>query len=183
MRRSGSEVRMTQRNPLWSKAPWALIRYPGLALALCLGTLLLAVVAAAYPLFVSASGGNLVSAAVNQNSITRWGAGISFTYERLSFDRRPPIRAGNIFFPASPDLDSAPQHERIDELFARAFAGNEPVRGTVLERARTCRRNHASGGLGSGDLGAALHWVRSACKRGDPQRQRRTGRVAARHHR
>jgi putative ABC transport system permease protein len=124
VRRANSEARIKRRHPLWSRAPWALIRYPGLALALCLGTLLLAVVAAAYPLFVSASGGNLVSAAVNQDSITRWGAGISFSYERLSFDRRPPIRAGNIFFPAPPDLDSAPQHERIDELFRRAFAGN-----------------------------------------------------------
>jgi hypothetical protein len=113
-----------QPNPLWSRAPWALVRYPGLALAVCLGTLLLAVVAVAYPLFVSASGGNLVSAAVNQDSITRWGAGISFSYDKLSFDRRPPIRAGNIFFPAPPDLDSAPQHERIDELFRHAFAGN-----------------------------------------------------------
>jgi hypothetical protein len=79
-------------NHLWRKAPLALVRYPGLALALCLGTLLLAVVATAYPLFVSASGGNLVSAAVNQDTMTRWGAGISFSYEKLSFDRRPPIR-------------------------------------------------------------------------------------------
>jgi putative ABC transport system permease protein len=122
--RSRWRGRVKQRNPMWSKAPWALVRYPGLALAVCLGTLLLAVVAMAYPLFVSASGGNLVSAAVNQDTMTRWGAGISFSYEKLSFDRRPPIRAGNIFFPAPPDLDSAPQHERIDDLFRQTFADN-----------------------------------------------------------
>jgi len=40
-------------DPLWSKAPLVLLRYPGLFVSIAVGALLLALAASAYPLFIS----------------------------------------------------------------------------------------------------------------------------------
>ncbi|HJV05537.1 MAG TPA: hypothetical protein VJ868_09780, partial [Actinomycetota bacterium] len=65
-------------NPLWAKAPLVLLRYPGALVALIVGALLLALTITAYPLFVSATAGNLVEEQVRNPLLTRYGAGITY---------------------------------------------------------------------------------------------------------
>jgi putative ABC transport system permease protein len=65
-------------NPLWANAPFVLLRFPGLFLALLAGALLLALSTAAYPLFISSIASELVSARVADPSTTRYGAGIVY---------------------------------------------------------------------------------------------------------
>lgn len=65
-------------DPLWSKAPFLLLRYPGLFGSIALGTLLLALAASAYPLFISASASELVRARIEDPSYTRWAIGLSY---------------------------------------------------------------------------------------------------------
>ncbi len=62
------------RNPLWRKAPFTLRRYPGLLVALAGGAALLAVAAAASPLFVSASGSAALRSEIEH--ATPYGAGL-----------------------------------------------------------------------------------------------------------
>jgi putative ABC transport system permease protein len=65
-------------NPLWGKAPLVLLRYPGALVALVVGALLLALTITAYPLFVSASAGDLVEGQITNPLVTRYGAGITY---------------------------------------------------------------------------------------------------------
>lgn len=65
-------------NPLWVKAPFVLLRYPGLFVALAVGSMLLALAAAAYPLFISATAGDLLRSEIAKPTLTRYGAGIGF---------------------------------------------------------------------------------------------------------
>ena len=65
-------------DPLWSKAPFVLLRYPGLFASLAVGALLLALAAAAYPLFISASASELLAAKIHDPAYTRWAAGVMF---------------------------------------------------------------------------------------------------------
>ncbi len=53
----GNRGRRARGSPLWAKAPLALVRYPGLLAAVVVGALLLSLVAAAFPLFLSRIGG------------------------------------------------------------------------------------------------------------------------------
>src|SRR5262245_54903149 len=62
-------------DPLWSRAPFVLLRYPGLFVSIAVGALLLALAAAAYPLFISASASELVRARIHDPSYTRWAVG------------------------------------------------------------------------------------------------------------
>jgi putative ABC transport system permease protein len=66
-------VRVT-RNPLWRRAPFVLLRYPGILGALVGGAALLAVAGAASPLFVSASGGAALGDELD--AVTPYGAGL-----------------------------------------------------------------------------------------------------------
>ena len=59
-------------DPLWSKAPFVMFRYPGLFASLAVGALLLALAAAAYPLFISASASELLAAKIDDPAYTRW---------------------------------------------------------------------------------------------------------------
>ncbi len=68
-------------------APFLLFRHPALLAAVALGSLLLAVAAAAYPLFMAATTSNLVRAALDRPSITRYGAGLSYTFADAPLDR------------------------------------------------------------------------------------------------
>jgi hypothetical protein len=52
-------------DPLWSKAPLVLLRYPGLFVSIAVGALLLALAASAYPLFISSSASELVAARIH----------------------------------------------------------------------------------------------------------------------
>lgn len=76
-------------NPLWGKAPFVLLRYPGLFVSLALGALLLSLAAAAYPLFISASATELVRAGIEAPEITRWGAGVSYRNWGIPIHTRP----------------------------------------------------------------------------------------------
>lgn len=69
---------LSDADPLWSKAPFVLLRYPGLFVSIAVGALLLALAAAAYPLFISASASELVRARIHDPSYTRWAVGMMY---------------------------------------------------------------------------------------------------------
>jgi hypothetical protein len=69
---------LSDADPLWSKAPFVLLRYPGLFVSIAVGALLLALAAAAYPLFISASASELVQARIHDPSYTRWAVGMMY---------------------------------------------------------------------------------------------------------
>ena len=66
---------LSDSDPLWSKAPFVLFRYPGLFVSIAVGALLLALAASAYPLFISASASELVRARIHDPGYTRWAVG------------------------------------------------------------------------------------------------------------
>jgi putative ABC transport system permease protein len=66
---------LSDADPLWSKAPFVLFRYPGLFVSIAVGALLLALAASAYPLFISASASELVRGRIHDPSYTRWAVG------------------------------------------------------------------------------------------------------------
>jgi putative ABC transport system permease protein len=69
---------LSDADPLWSKAPFVLLRYPGLFVSVTVGALLLALAAAAYPLFISASASELVRARIHDPAYTRWAVGVMY---------------------------------------------------------------------------------------------------------
>jgi putative ABC transport system permease protein len=82
--------RWTTTNPLWRKAPFVLLRFPALLAALAVGTLLLALAAAAYPLFISATTSELVDEQIAEPLVTRYGAGISYHSTNVPVTARAP---------------------------------------------------------------------------------------------
>lgn len=84
-RRAGAPV-APALSPLWTRAPFALLRYPGLFAAIAGGALLLALAAAAFPLFLSASQASLLRAGIDQPNVTRYGAGISYSRTNVLLD-------------------------------------------------------------------------------------------------
>ena len=78
-------------NPLWAKAPFLLLRYPGLFASIALGAALLALAAAAYPLFISASASELLADNVRDPIVTRWGAGFVYRNRTLSLPGSEPF--------------------------------------------------------------------------------------------
>jgi hypothetical protein len=73
--RKGDRGSLGGGDPLWSKAPLLLLRFPGLFVSIAVGALLLALAASAYPLFISASASELVKARIDDPSYTRWPSG------------------------------------------------------------------------------------------------------------
>ena len=69
----------TTLDPLWTKSPFVLRRFPGLAAALALGAMLLVLAMSAYPLFISASESGLLAAQIDAPTITRYGAGVFYS--------------------------------------------------------------------------------------------------------
>ena len=69
---------LSDADPLWSKAPFVLLRYPGLFVSIAVGALLLALAAAAYPLFISASASEMVRGRIQDPSYTRWAVGMMY---------------------------------------------------------------------------------------------------------
>jgi len=96
-----------------------LLRYPGLFAALAAGTLLLALAAAAYPLFVSSIASGLVSAGVEDPSTTRYGAGV--VYRDIGF----PLNA------SVPGDRSTPLAQGLRDLFS-ARTAQSPLLGPTL---------------------------------------------------
>lgn len=68
-------------NPLWRRAPWVLVRFPALFLAIAMSTLLLAMAAASGLLFVSSAASSVLRDELSD--ATRFGAGATVTYDGL----------------------------------------------------------------------------------------------------
>ncbi len=89
-------------NPVWRAAPTVLLRFRSLFAALAVGVFLVSVVAAAYPLFLSASENDLLASAIADPTVTRYGMGIAYgaTDQALSPDPGEPrgwTRLGKAF--------------------------------------------------------------------------------------
>ena len=74
-------------SPLWKKAPLALVRYPGLLAAVVVGALLMSLVAAAFPLFLSRSEGELLHEGIADPTIGRNGAGLFYSVTNVQLPR------------------------------------------------------------------------------------------------
>ena len=92
---------------MWAKAPLALVRYPGLLGAVVVGALLLSLVAAAYPLFLSRSESDLLRAEIANPTVGRFGAGLFYGITNVRFSE--PVRDG----------DDQLLTEALDEAFDR----------------------------------------------------------------
>jgi putative ABC transport system permease protein len=105
--------------PLWTKAPTALARYPGLLGSIVIGALLVSIVAAAYPLFLSRSEGALLKARIAESTISRYGAGLFYGMTSVRLDEQAPGDEGLL-------------RERLDEEFGRLAAAGphlgQPIR-------------------------------------------------------
>ena len=109
-------------SPLWVKAPLVLLRYPGLFVALAVGSMLLALAAAAYPLFVSATASNLLRSEIEKPGVTSYGAGIGF-------------RVGGVPLPAPGTEDPDEPSVRTGQAFTDLVSSSiylEPVQETTL---------------------------------------------------
>ncbi len=106
-------------DPLWSKAPFVLLRYPGLFVSIAVGALLLALAASAYPLFISASASELVKARIDDPTYTRWAVGMMYRNGAM------PLRGS----PRHGDVE-----RRADELI-RSFVAADPYLARPVESA------------------------------------------------
>ncbi|MGA9159954.1 MAG: FtsX-like permease family protein [Actinomycetota bacterium] len=105
-------------DPLWSKAPLVLLRYPGLFISIAVGALLLALAASAYPLFISASASQLVKARIDDPTYTRWAVGMLYRNGAM------PLRGSR-----HGDVES-----RADALF-RSYVAADPYLDPPVESA------------------------------------------------
>lgn len=71
----------TALNPLWAKSPVVLLRFPGLLMSLTAGTMLLALAAGSYPLFISSTSSEALDRQIE--SVTVFGAGLSVQKDSL----------------------------------------------------------------------------------------------------
>ncbi|MGZ5300501.1 MAG: hypothetical protein ACXWEJ_01595 [Actinomycetota bacterium] len=108
-------------NPVWRKAPGSLLRHRSLFAALALGAFLVVVSSAAYPLFLSTSGSALVSSEIDDPTVTRYGAGVTYTATNVRFAKESPDGHGLLI-------------DRRRQLFAEAL-GASPEVGPVVEQA------------------------------------------------
>jgi hypothetical protein len=115
--RKGDRGSLGGADPLWSKAPLLLLRFPGLLVSIAVGALLLALAASAYPLFISASASELVKARIDDPSYTRWAVGMM--YRNGAMPLPGPGRFGKV-------------EPRADELFDRLVA-TSPYLGEPVE--------------------------------------------------
>lgn len=106
MRGRRHRVRGPVGNPLWARAPVALLRYPGLLAAVIIGALLLTLVAAAYPMFLSRSEGALLRARIADAIITPYGAGMFYGVTNVRLMEKTPG-------------DDELLRDRLDEEFTR----------------------------------------------------------------
>ncbi len=108
-------------NPVWRKAPASLLRHPTLFAALALGAFLVVISTAAYPLFLSASGSALVTSEIDNPTVTRFGAGITYTVTNVRLAKPSPDGEGLLI-------------DRRRQLFAQMM-GAGPLIGPVVEQA------------------------------------------------
>jgi putative ABC transport system permease protein len=86
---ANGEFRGSSR-PLWAKAPLALLRYPGLLTSVVVGALLLALVAGAYPVFLSRSEGSLLATQIEDPTISPYGAGMFYSVTNVPLREKAP---------------------------------------------------------------------------------------------
>ena len=173
--------------------PFLLFRHPALLAAVALGSLLLALAAAAYPLFMAATTSNLVRAALDRPSITRYGAGLSYTFadaplERVQLFDVPP------WVNRDERIPGPPVHAgdgRTDRSVPPARGGESDPRATRRgdpgERSRRLHRRRRAAGWpsvrldrGPGSRGAPCR--HRGRRRLDRRPHRRTARRRARRH-
>jgi putative ABC transport system permease protein len=65
-------------DPVWTRAPFVLLRYPGLLAALAAGVLLLSLTVAAFPMFLSASSARILRSEIGEPLVGRYGVGLSY---------------------------------------------------------------------------------------------------------
>ena len=119
---TGTRIRARPRgNPVWRKAPASLLRHPTLFAALALGAFLVVISTAAYPLFLAASGSALVTSEIDNPTVSRFGAGTTYTVTNVRFNKPSPDGEGLLI-------------DRRLELFAQLM-GASPVIGPVVEEA------------------------------------------------
>ncbi len=128
-------------NPVWRKAPVSLLRHPSLFAALALGAFLVVVSTVAYPLFLSASGSALVSSAIDDPTVTRFGAGIIYTSTNVRFDKASPDGHGllsdrrrEVFSQTvgtNPSVDPVVEQAMGDEIAVTGPDGQVPSSGPV----------------------------------------------------
>jgi putative ABC transport system permease protein len=110
---------LSAADPLWSKAPLVLLRFPGLFVSIAVGALLLALAASAYPLFISASASELVKARIDDPSYTRWAVGMTYRNGAMPLPR--PGRNGDV-------------EPRVDRLF-ESLVSSSPYLADPVESA------------------------------------------------
>jgi putative ABC transport system permease protein len=110
---------LSDADPLWSKAPLVLLRYPGLFVSIAVGALLLALAASAYPLFISSSASELVAARIHDPAYTRWAVGMMYRNGALPLPG--PVRHGDV-------------EPRVDAIL-EGLISSSPYLGDPLESA------------------------------------------------
>ena len=118
------------RDAFWRTAPRVLLRYPALFAAVLAATTLLVFAAAAYPLFLSATSSEIVTAAVGRPHITRYGGGITYRFDNLPLEPVPltPSR----FFPAAPGTPSSSPEIGTADAAARELLAGDPTLGEPI---------------------------------------------------
>ncbi|MGZ8598261.1 MAG: hypothetical protein ACXWXB_08695 [Actinomycetota bacterium] len=106
-------------NPVWRRAPTVLLRFRSLFVALVVGTFLVAVVAAAYPLFLSASENELLASAIDDATVTPYGMGIAYRSTEVGLLERAPDGEGLLW-------------ERRGDAFASVADGNDSLGAVEL---------------------------------------------------
>jgi putative ABC transport system permease protein len=122
------------RDALWRSAPAVLLRYPALVIVVLSGTALLAVAAAAAPMFLSATSSEIVTGSLERPHITRFMAGLTFRFDGLPLD--PRSFGSYLRSPEIADLDAA---------FGEVAAGS-PTLGAPLEEVLADPVELSSGG-------------------------------------
>jgi putative ABC transport system permease protein len=96
-----------------------MFRYPGMAGAIVLGAMLVALVASGYPLFLARSQSKLLAAGLADPTIQRYGAGLFYGVTNVRFEETAPDEAGLLA-------------DRLDQEFRRIAARGphlgEPIR-------------------------------------------------------
>jgi len=155
-------ARRRRGDALRRMSPFLLFRYRALFAAIGIGALLLALAMAAYPLFTSASASQLFRTAVDRPSITRYAAGMTFTFRDLPL--APVEVERGLRFPEVGALD-----EPFRELAAGSPILGEPIQavlGDDLEVSLPGGRKTQAGRL-FGGTGALEHVDAMAGSDGD----------------
>jgi putative ABC transport system permease protein len=84
-------------NPVWRKAPASLLRHRALFAAVSIGAFLVVCSATAYPLFLSATRDALIDSEIEKPTVTRFGAGLTYTATNVRFRTPSPDGHGSLY--------------------------------------------------------------------------------------